>query len=34
LDTTKSIPKKNTAHRYKAFIDKFCEKFGLLLVAE
>ena len=28
MDTTKSILKKNTAHRYKAVIDRFCEKFG------
>jgi integrase len=28
LDTTKSIPKKNTASRYKIFIDRFCNEFG------
>jgi hypothetical protein len=28
LDTTISIPKKNTARRYKIFIDRFCNEFG------
>jgi site-specific recombinase XerD len=28
LDTIISIPKKNTARRYKVFIDRFCHEFG------